>query len=103
MNELATRVVLSRSNLTRLVDRLEEAGLVERQRSADDRRGAFAVLTATGKAMRKRMWPIYQSAIRELFEEGITESEAAAMGKALRRLLERARSGTGPGASAEQS
>ena len=103
MNELATRVVLSRSNLTRLVDRLEQAGLVERQRSADDRRGAFAVLTATGKAMRKRMWPIYQSAIRELFEEGITESEAAAMGKALRRLLERARSGTGPGESAEQS
>jgi DNA-binding MarR family transcriptional regulator len=102
MNELATRVVLSRSNLTRLVDRLEQDGLVERQRSEDDRRGAFAVLTAPGKSMRKRMWPIYQSAIRELFEEGITETEAAAMGKALRRLLERAGSETAPGASAEQ-
>jgi DNA-binding MarR family transcriptional regulator len=96
MNELADVVVLSRSNLTRLVDRLEQAGLVERQRSEDDRRGAFAVLAAAGKAMRKRMWPVYQSAIRDLFEEGITEPEAAAMGKALRRLLERARSGAGP-------
>jgi DNA-binding MarR family transcriptional regulator len=101
MNELATRVVLSRSNLTRLVDRLEQAGLVERQRSADDRRGAFAVLTAAGKAMRKRMWPVYQSAIRELFEEGITETEATAMGKALRRLLDRTRSRTAPGPRAE--
>jgi DNA-binding MarR family transcriptional regulator len=98
MNELADAVVLSRSNLTRLVDRLEQAELVERQRSEDDRRGAFAVLAAAGKVMRKRMWPVYQSAIRELFEEGINESEAAAMGKALRRLLERARSGAGPDA-----
>jgi DNA-binding MarR family transcriptional regulator len=98
MNELADAVVLSRSNLTRLVDRLEQAGLVERQRSEDDRRGAFAVLAAEGKVMRKRMWPVYQSAIRELFEEGISEPEAAAMGKALRRLLERARSSPGPDA-----
>ncbi len=96
MNELATQVVLSRSNLTRLVDRLEQAGLVERQRSEDDRRGAYAVLTASGKAMRKRMWPTYQNAIRELFEEGISETEAATMGKALRRLLERAHSNTAP-------
>ena len=96
MNELATQVVLSRSNLTRLVDRLEQAGLVERQRSEDDRRGAYAVLTAAGKAMRKRMWPTYQNAIRELFEEGINETEAATMGKALRSLLERARSDTAP-------
>jgi DNA-binding MarR family transcriptional regulator len=98
MNELADHVVLSRSNLTRLIDRLEQAGLVERQRSADDRRGAFAVLTAEGKAMRKRMWPNYQGSIRELFEEGVSEAEAAAMGKALRRLLERVRSGAGSGA-----
>lgn len=98
MNELAHQVVLSRSNLTRLIDRLEQAGLVQRQRSEDDRRGAFAVLTAQGKAMRKRMWPVYQASIRDLFEEVISESEAAAMGKALRRLLDRARSSTGPAA-----
>jgi len=92
MNELADKAVLSRSNLTRLVDRLEQAGLVERQRSEDDRRGAFAVLTAEGKAMRKRMWPVYQAAIRALFEDQISEAEAATMGKALRRVLDAARS-----------
>ncbi len=93
MNELAEQTVISRSNLTRLVDRLEQAGLVARERSQDDRRGAFAVLTAQGKTMRKRMWPVYQSAIRELFENQLSEAEAAAMGKALRRMLDSARSG----------
>ena len=102
MNELAAQVVLSRSNLTRLVDRLEQAGLVERQRSEDDRRGAFAVLTAAGKSMRKRMWPVYQTAIRELFEENITDTEAASMDKALRRVLERVRSGSARATGTEQ-
>ena len=100
MNELADNVVLSRSNLTRLVDRLEQARLVERQRSEDDRRGAFAALTAEGKAMRKRIWPVYQSSIRELFEDQISETEAAAMGKALRRVLDAARSGSVPDSKA---
>src|SRR5262245_16656275 len=60
MSELARKVVLSRSNLTRLVDRLEEAGLVARERSGEDRRGAYAVLTEQGRATRRRMWPPYQ-------------------------------------------
>ena len=102
MNELAAQVVLSRSNLTRLVDRLEEAGLVQRQRSADDRRGAYAVLSAAGKAMRKRMWPVYQTAIRELFEASISDAEAAAMGRALRRVLDRLSSGTGSASGAAE-
>ena len=90
MSELADRVVLSRSNLTRLVDRLEEAGLVARQRSAEDRRGAYAVLTDKGQEMRRRMWPLYQAAIRELFESRLSEPEADLMAMVLRRLLDAA-------------
>ena len=52
MSELADQVVLSRSNLTRLVDWLEEEGLVARERSAEDSRGAYAVLTDKGQEMR---------------------------------------------------
>ena len=91
MSELADKVVLSRSNLTRLVDRLEEAGLVARERSEEDRRGAYAVLTEKGKAMRKQMWPVYQSAIRELFEKVITDDEAEVVGAVLRRILDAGR------------
>ena len=91
MSELADMTVISRSNLTRLVDRLESAGLVARERAQEDRRGAFAVLTGAGKAMRKAMWPVYAAAIRELFEQHISERDAAQMAASLRRVLEAAR------------
>src|SRR5262245_16748195 len=98
MSELADRVVLSRSNLTRLVDRLEEAGFVARERSADDRRGAYAVLTASGRDVRRRMWPTYQAAIRELFENHLSDAEVAVLGAVLKRILSSAdRRGTAPG------
>src|SRR3954470_13791015 len=59
MHELARAVVLSRSGLSRLVDRLERAGLLRREADPADRRGSFAVLTEEGAAMRERMWPVY--------------------------------------------
>lgn len=91
MSELADKVVLSRSNLTRLVDRLEEAGLVARERSAEDRRGAYAVLTDAGREMRRRMWPVYQAGIRQLFESQLSAGEAETVGAVLRRVLTAAR------------
>ena len=48
MSELADRLVLSRSGATRLVDRLEAAGLVDRQTCATDRRGYWAMVTEAG-------------------------------------------------------
>ena len=91
MSELADKVILSRSNLTRLIDRLEDAGLVKRERSKEDRRGAFAVLTDDGKAMRRRMWPVYAKAIKELFEDRVSDAQAQVMGTALRTILDGAR------------
>ncbi|HKB81671.1 MAG TPA: MarR family transcriptional regulator [Burkholderiales bacterium] len=91
MRELADMTVISRSNITRLVDRLETAGLVARERAQEDGRGAFAVLTSAGRAMRKKMWPVYSAAIGELFEEHITERDAAQMKDFLRRILDAVR------------
>jgi DNA-binding MarR family transcriptional regulator len=91
MHELAEKTVISRSNLTRLVDRLEAAGLVVRERAPEDRRGAFAVLTAQGRAMRRKMWPVYSAAIKEFFEDHISEQEGVEFGGALRRILQSAR------------
>ena len=64
LHELASAVVLSRSGLTRLVDRLEAAGLLRREACADDRRGSYAVLTEAGRAAQLRAWPIYGRIIR---------------------------------------
>ena len=92
MRELGERVVLSKSNLSRLADRLEAAGLVERRDAADDGRGYDLVLTRAGRAMRKRMWPVYEAQIEQLFARHVSVDEARVMGQALGRTVKAARS-----------
>jgi DNA-binding MarR family transcriptional regulator len=67
MHELADALAIERYNLTRLIDRLESEGLVTRARSTDDGRAAFVTITREGRAMRKKMWKIYQATIADLF------------------------------------
>lgn len=95
MHELAHHIVLSRSNMTRLVDRLESAGLIRRESDPDDRRGAFAVLTEQGGAMRRKMWPQYEKAISTLYDAHLTADEQRVLGSALRKVLEGARAVAG--------
>jgi DNA-binding MarR family transcriptional regulator len=91
MHELARRVVVSRSNLTRLADRLEAARLIERRDCPEDGRGYVCSLTRAGRAMRRRMWPMYEAAIEEVFARHVTAEEAHAMGEALARAVRAAR------------
>src|SRR5258708_4830387 len=91
MNELARRIVLSRSNLTRLADRLEDAKLIEREDTPHDRRGYHCVITPAGLAMRKKMWPVYKAEIERLFSRHITVEEARTIGDALSRAVKAAR------------
>ncbi|EGH24158.1 MarR family transcriptional regulator [Pseudomonas amygdali pv. mori str. 301020] len=67
MHELADVMAIERYNLTRLIDRLESEGLVERHRSDSDGRGAVAAITDKGRTLRKQMWQIYETAGDELF------------------------------------
>src|SRR5512145_555130 len=93
MHDLARRVVLSRSNLSRLADRLEDAGLIAREDCAEDGRGYDLVLTRAGRAMRKKMWPVYEAGIERLFSRHVTVDEARAIGEALGRAVKALRSG----------
>lgn len=86
IGELGERVVIAPYNMTRLLDRLEGEGLLRRERSAADRRSAFAVLTEKGAALRRGMWPAYERAIREVFAP-LTEREAEAMTRSLSRVI----------------
>jgi DNA-binding MarR family transcriptional regulator len=90
MHELARRIVLSRSNLSRLADRLEEAGLIAREDSAEDGRGYDLAITRAGRAMRKKMWPVYEEGIERLFSRHVTLDEARTMGGALARVVKAA-------------
>ncbi len=91
MIELARRVVLSKSNLSRLADRLEDAGLIERQDSPSDGRGYDLVLTRLGRAMRKKMWPVYEVQIQQLFSTHLSVEEARVIGQVLGRVVKAAR------------
>ena len=93
MHELARRVALSRSNLTRLADRLEGARLIAREDTPHDRRGYHCVITRAGLAMRKRMWPVYRAQIERLFSRHLTVEEARAVGEALARVVKAQREG----------
>jgi DNA-binding MarR family transcriptional regulator len=91
MHELAQRLVVTRSNLTRLADRLEDAKLIGREDTPHDRRGYDCVITRAGLALRKKMWPVYKAEIERLFSRHVSIEEARTMSDALTRMVRAAR------------
>ncbi|MBS0308315.1 MAG: MarR family transcriptional regulator [Proteobacteria bacterium] len=91
MSELAERVVLSRSNLTRLADRLEKAKLLRRESCADDKRGAYCAITKAGLQMREKMWPVYREQIDLLFGAYLDVEEARTMTQVFEKILRAAK------------
>ncbi len=87
LSELADILLINRTNVTRLVDRLENAGLIERQVCHDDRRGAFAVVTPAGLAMQQKMWAVYSQSIAQYFGQHLTEPDNAVLTKVLSKML----------------
>ncbi len=87
LSDLAEKMLLSRSNLTHLVDRLEKAGLLYRERCPRDRRGTYAVLTEAGLAMQQQMWTVYAEGIAEYFGSHLDDEELKVMQRVLERML----------------
>lgn len=94
MHELADTLAIERYNLTRLIDRLEKEGLVTRSRSADDGRAAFASITKEGRALRRKMWKIYESTVAELFLAEFPADMQTTLAAALNRSAAAARART---------
>ena len=65
--DLAERILLSNSGISRLVDRMEKDGLVQRAACPTDRRSFHVQLTDAGADMLERMWPVYAHGIAEDF------------------------------------
>jgi DNA-binding MarR family transcriptional regulator len=91
MNELASRILASKSGLTRVVDRMEEAGLVERRRSPDDRRAIDVVMTPEGGQALAAARVIHRRGIREHFTRHLEDDDFAALLAALRPVHEHVR------------
>jgi DNA-binding MarR family transcriptional regulator len=84
--ELADAVLISRSGLTRLVDRLEKAGFLRREASTQDRRGIYAILTDDGVEQMRKIWAVYSTGIATYFGAHLSDSEAATIQHLFDRL-----------------
>lgn len=86
MNELGKRVVLSKSNVSRLADRLQGAGLIRREPCEGDRRGYYCAITQKGREMRSTMWPAYRREIDRLFGRHMSDAQARTIAECLERV-----------------
>jgi len=88
MSELAEQVLLSRSGLTRMVDRLEREGLVRREACADDARGQFTVITGAGVERLRAASPTHLRGVAEHATGRLDEHEARSLTGLLDRMIE---------------
>jgi DNA-binding MarR family transcriptional regulator len=88
--ELQKEMLFAQYNLSRLVDRLEAAGHVARAASEEDGRGQVLTITKSGRALRRRMWPVYAAAIEAVIGSHLSETEASTLGDLLGRLYGKA-------------
>jgi DNA-binding MarR family transcriptional regulator len=87
MNELADRLLLTRSGASRLVDRLADDGYVERHKCATDARGAYAVITASGRARLRRAAPTHLRGVDDHFMAVLPPADQASFTRALEAIL----------------
>lgn len=96
MYDLSDLLLLSKSGITRMVDRLEKRGLVARELSDRDRRVIHARLTDEGTAVLQRAKPVLATAVDAFFSAHLSDADVAAMRGLLKKVLE------GNGSWAEQ-
>ena len=87
MTELADRVLLSRSGLTRLADRLEREGLITRQPCPSDARGTLAVLTDAGLTRLREAWPTHLRGVEQHVTGRLTADEIEQLAALLSKIV----------------
>lgn len=92
MHELADSLLLSRSAVTRFVDRMEAAGLVERVSCPSDRRGLELVMTDAGRSQFQKAGRVHLRGIKEHFSSLLTDEETAVLEGAMVKILQAVKS-----------
>lgn len=87
MCELARSALLSRSGLTRLVDKLEREKLIERKSCPKDGRVQHAVLTDKGIEMLRKIWPVYRAGIAKYFAANLSDEQARELATAFAKVV----------------
>ena len=87
MQTLSDSLVLTRSGATRLVDRIEKAGLVRREPAAEDRRGYYAILTEDGQRLMERAQVAHGAGIERHFGKHLDANEQKTLFAIMSKLL----------------
>jgi DNA-binding MarR family transcriptional regulator len=87
--ELERAMLLAQYNLSRLLDRVERDGYIERRACADDGRGQAVHITESGKAVRRKMWPVYSGAIEAAIGRHLGARDVGTLDGILGRLIGR--------------
>ena len=95
MSDLAAAVALTTSGTTRLVDRIEAAGLIERRACAEDRRVAYAALTSAGRELLARTTPLHIAGIERHLVAALTPAELNRLVDLLRKVRDHNLPGAG--------
>jgi len=91
MNERAERILYSKSGFTRVVDRMEEAGLVRRVRPENDRRAILVVLTDEGRNTMEQARRHHRHAIEQHFSRHLADTDIKALTRAFEKVSTHAR------------
>ena len=86
MQELASRMLIHKSSLTRLIDRMESAGFVTREPCVEDGRGHYAVITRDGRETFRRAAPLHLRGIQREFGKHLTDSDVVALQRVFAKL-----------------
>jgi DNA-binding MarR family transcriptional regulator len=84
---MVTGYGLSRSGLTRLLDRMERDGLVERALSREDRRQFDVAISGEGRAVFDRVWPNHIEGLHRYFSEPLSDRDVIALARILTKLI----------------
>ncbi len=88
MQDLAARVVLSRTRVSRLVSELERVGYIERVPDPDDGRATLARITEEGRTARRNAAPVYLAGIDKHFNQHLTATQQDAIARGLQRVVD---------------
>ncbi|MCF3641637.1 MarR family winged helix-turn-helix transcriptional regulator [Rhizobium sp. TRM95111] len=87
--EIEQRTLLAQHNLSRLLDRMDKAGLVQREVFTEDGRGRWVIITDAGRAMQARMWSVYAPALQRHLGDKLDDAQADQLAELLVALTQK--------------
>jgi DNA-binding MarR family transcriptional regulator len=90
LSELASRIVLSASGLSKLLDRMETAGLIRREPDPSDARSTFAKITPRGRSLVKKARRSHHAWLQRAFGDALDDRDVADLSRIMGRIDARA-------------